>query len=339
MLQAVSPIFSPEIHGNIVAVTERLAAAGLVTPRLLPTRDGRPYLIAPGGAVWRLLTHIDGVSFDVVGGAAQARAAGALVGRFHAAARRARPHVRRPARRRPRHAPPPGAARGGGRDATPATAWPPRSRPLARAIVAGAAALPPLPALPPRVCHGDLKFNNILFAGPHAARRRARRRLDRPRHRRTAVAGVRAGRRLALVVQPRRRGRRERRARSGDHARVAGRLPRRPRARARRRRAPRPAARRRVGQPGAGRPLRRRRALRVVLRLGRGALPRPRRAQPGARARPVVAARGAARDARDALGDADSDPPLPLAGEGWGEGKPCEPQPSTPNLSERPLVP
>jgi len=38
-------------------------------------------------------------------------------------------------------------------------------RPLADAIGAGAAALPPLPALPARICHGDLKFNNILFAG------------------------------------------------------------------------------------------------------------------------------------------------------------------------------
>src|SRR6185503_10867856 len=38
-------------------------------------------------------------------------------------------------------------------------------RPLARAILDGAGALPPLPALPARICHGDLKFNNILFAG------------------------------------------------------------------------------------------------------------------------------------------------------------------------------
>jgi hypothetical protein len=38
-------------------------------------------------------------------------------------------------------------------------------QPLAGAIAAGAAALPPLPALAPRVCHGDLKFNNIMFAG------------------------------------------------------------------------------------------------------------------------------------------------------------------------------
>ena len=85
VLQAVSPIFSPAIHDNIVAVTERLADAGMVTPRLLPARDGRPYLSAAGGTVWRLQTHVDGVAFDVIGRAAQARAAGALVGRFHAA--------------------------------------------------------------------------------------------------------------------------------------------------------------------------------------------------------------------------------------------------------------
>jgi aminoglycoside phosphotransferase (APT) family kinase protein len=35
---------------------------------------------------------------------------------------------------------------------------------FAREVQAGAAALPPLPALPPRVCHGDLKFSNVLFA-------------------------------------------------------------------------------------------------------------------------------------------------------------------------------
>ena len=42
----------------------------------------------------------------------------------------------------------------------------------------------------------------------------------------------------------------------------------------------------------------------IVLRLGRRPLPRPRRAQPGPRPRPVVAARGAARDARRARRDA-----------------------------------
>jgi len=164
VLQAVSPIFSPAIHGNIVAVTERLAAAGLVTPRLLPARDGRPYLLAPGGIVWRLQTHVDGVAFDVVGGAAQARAAGALVGRFHAAVDGLDHQftgLRAGVHDTPRH-----LAR---LDEALATHAAHRLAgavgPLAKAIRDGAGALPPLPALPPRICHGDLKFNNVLFAG------------------------------------------------------------------------------------------------------------------------------------------------------------------------------
>src|SRR4051794_30240612 len=41
VLQRVSPIFPPAIHDNILAVTQRLLQAGLVTPELIPTRDGR----------------------------------------------------------------------------------------------------------------------------------------------------------------------------------------------------------------------------------------------------------------------------------------------------------
>jgi Ser/Thr protein kinase RdoA (MazF antagonist) len=163
VLQAVSAIFPPEIHDNIVAVTERLAGAGLVTPRLVPTRDGRPYLTASGGGVWRLLTHVAGVSFDVVGSAEQARAAGELVGRFHAAVD-GMDHgfvgMRMGVHDTPRHlARLEEAARDHGGHRLIADV-----RPLADAIRRGAAALPPLPALAPRICHGDLKFNNILFA-------------------------------------------------------------------------------------------------------------------------------------------------------------------------------
>jgi Ser/Thr protein kinase RdoA (MazF antagonist) len=164
VLQAVNPIFRSAINGNIVAVTERLAAAGMVTPRLIPARDGRPYLIVPGGTVWRMQTYIDGVAFDVVGGAAQARAAGALVGRFHAAVDSIDHEftgMRVGVHDTPHH-----LAR-----LDEAVAAHAEHRliaevgPLAQAIREGAGALPPLPALPPRVCHGDLKFNNILFAG------------------------------------------------------------------------------------------------------------------------------------------------------------------------------
>jgi Ser/Thr protein kinase RdoA (MazF antagonist) len=164
VLQAVNGIFPPETHGNIVAVTDRLAAAGLVTPRLVPTRSGRPYATASGGGVWRMLTYVDGVSFDVVGGAEQARAAGELVGRFHAAVdgmTHAFVGMRVGVHDTPRH-----LAR---LEEAVATQTAHRLiadvAPLARAIRDGAAALPPLPALPPLIGHGDLKFNNIMFAG------------------------------------------------------------------------------------------------------------------------------------------------------------------------------
>jgi Ser/Thr protein kinase RdoA (MazF antagonist) len=164
VLQAVNPIFPPEMHGNIVAVTERLAAAGMTTPRLVPTRDGRPYVAADDGGIWRMLTHIDGVSFDVVGGADQARAAGELVGRFLAAVdgmQHAFVGMRVGVHDTPRH-----LARLDEAIAThPAHRLFADVRPLARAIGDGAAALPPLPAVAPRIGHGDLKFNNILFAG------------------------------------------------------------------------------------------------------------------------------------------------------------------------------
>ncbi|HEY7371577.1 MAG TPA: phosphotransferase [Polyangia bacterium] len=167
VLQAVSAIFPPEIHDNIAAVTARVAAAGLTTPRLLPTRAGRPYLTAADGGVWRMLSHVDGVSFDVVGGVAQARAAGELVGRFHAAVDgmdHAFVGMRVGVHDTPRHLARLAeavAAHGSHRLIGDV-------RPLADAIRAGGAALPPLPALPPRICHGDLKFNNIMFAGRDA---------------------------------------------------------------------------------------------------------------------------------------------------------------------------
>jgi Ser/Thr protein kinase RdoA (MazF antagonist) len=176
VLQRVNPLFSPAIHHNILAVTERLAAAGLVTPRLIPTRDGRPWLeLAPpaaapttGAAVWRMQTHVDGVAFDVVAEPEQARAAAGLIARFH----RALDDLRHPfvGMRQGVHDTPRHLAR-----LAEAVAGAPRHRlasevgPLAAVIAAGAAALPPLPALPARVCHGDLKFNNILFAGPAGA--------------------------------------------------------------------------------------------------------------------------------------------------------------------------
>ena len=170
VLQQVNAVFSPVIHRNIQAVTERLAAEGMVTPRLVPAADGALFVELPAGGgaaareVWRMMTHVDGVSFDVVVGPAQARAAGRLVGRFHRATdglshrfegMRAGVHDSAAHLARLRAAV---TAHAGHRLASEVA-------PLAAAIDAAGAALPPLPRLPDRVCHGDPKFNNVLFAG------------------------------------------------------------------------------------------------------------------------------------------------------------------------------
>ena len=165
VLQRLAPIFSPVINENIAAVTSALAAAGLLTPRLLPTRDGQLWLDLGGeDGVWRLQTFVPGASFDKVKSPAQAHAAGALVARFHRALdglaytfHGLREGVHDTAKHLARL-----------REALSAHS---RHRlmaqvaPVAETIMAHAQELEPLPALPPRLCHGDLKLNNILFAG------------------------------------------------------------------------------------------------------------------------------------------------------------------------------
>jgi Ser/Thr protein kinase RdoA (MazF antagonist) len=168
VLQRVNRIFPTTIHDNIESVTAQLEGAGLLTPRLIPTAAGQLWLDLGDDGIWRLMTHIDGVSFDIIHTAGQARAAGTLVGRFHRALDgwtrpfagmrlgvhdtiRHLERLREAASQHARHR------------------LVDHVRPLAEAILAAAAALPPLPVVADRVCHGDLKFNNILFAGSDAA--------------------------------------------------------------------------------------------------------------------------------------------------------------------------
>jgi Ser/Thr protein kinase RdoA (MazF antagonist) len=174
VLQWVNPIFPTEIHENIQAVTLALERAGLTTPVLIPTVDGRLHLEIPRPAgareVWRLLSYVHGASFDTVGSLGQARSAGALVARFHRAldglthrfvGLRAGVHDTPAHLDRLRAAV---AAHAGHRLFA-------EVEPLAARLLETAAALAPLPPLPPRVCHGDLKLNNVLFEGSDPAGR------------------------------------------------------------------------------------------------------------------------------------------------------------------------
>ncbi|MBW2455907.1 MAG: aminoglycoside phosphotransferase family protein [Deltaproteobacteria bacterium] len=165
VLQRVNPIFAPTIHHIIEAVTQRLAQAGMVTPVLRPTRQGRLWADLGQDGVWRLMTHVAGASFDVAQSAAQAHAAGALVARFHGALCDLDHEFV--------------GARLGVHDTAAHLARLQRAETgcsdhrlhgavasLAAEIRDAAAQLPPLPELALRPCHGDLKLNNLLFAGP-----------------------------------------------------------------------------------------------------------------------------------------------------------------------------
>jgi Ser/Thr protein kinase RdoA (MazF antagonist) len=188
ILQQLHPVFAPEVHRNIAAVTARLQERGVDTPALVPTRDGALWATpaGPGGAapaaaserapagVWRVLTYREGACFERVEDPRQARAAGALLGEFHraladldhtfegvrAGVHDTQAHLRRLL------------------DAT-ATHRDHRLHdevlPMAHAIFAAAALLPALDGVPQRVVHGDPKFANIRFAGRDAAGRVAAR--------------------------------------------------------------------------------------------------------------------------------------------------------------------
>ena len=165
VLQRLNPVFCAAVNDNIDVVTRRLAEAGMVTPRLVPARDGCLSVdIGVEDGLWRLLTYVEGVSFDVAASLGQARAAGCLVARFHRAldglehefvGMRAGVHDTAHHLARLREALQAHTDHRLHREASL----------LAAELFAAVSGLPPLPRLPRRVCHGDLKLNNILFAG------------------------------------------------------------------------------------------------------------------------------------------------------------------------------
>lgn len=167
VLQRVNPLFGLAVHEDIEAVTAHLAAQGLPTPRLHRTADGALAADLGDDGVWRLMTYMPSVTFLQMAPRV-ASAAGALVGRFHASlfdlahtfrfvragAHDLRRHeaTLRTALERARAVP----------DTIPDL--PAAFVPLAEEILAGLAAIPSEVAGPLRVCHGDLKVSNLLFA-------------------------------------------------------------------------------------------------------------------------------------------------------------------------------
>lgn len=166
ILQALNPIFAPEVNEDIEAVTAHLAAQGVLTPRMRRTRDGALWHVHEGN-VWRVMTFVEGRSFDRVDDPAMAQAAGALLGRFHAALadlNRTFSAQRLGVHDTPRHL---AALRQAVTD-HPSHRLYDEVAADAQRILALADALPAIVELPPRTVHGDPKINNMLF-GPAGA--------------------------------------------------------------------------------------------------------------------------------------------------------------------------
>ena len=159
VLQRLHPIFRGEVNRDFDAITAHLAAKGVTTPRLVPTIDGSLWLDANDGA-WRAQTFLEGRVVSVVSEPAIARAAGSAAGRFHIAVADLQHafHFTRPgAHDTTRH-----LATLRAQLATHADhARHALIRPVAEQILSHP--LPPIPPLPERIVHGDLKLSNVLF--------------------------------------------------------------------------------------------------------------------------------------------------------------------------------
>jgi Ser/Thr protein kinase RdoA (MazF antagonist) len=161
VLQQLNPVFPAGTNEDIQVVTTHLRSRGLAAPELLPAADGRLW-VEDAGRVFRLMTHINGVSRDRLAAPAEAREAGALLARFHRALADLDHEFRNP--------------RLGVHDTARHLAVLRQAlvdhathrdiaaiRPLADEILQLAAALPALPQVPDRIVHGDPKINNLLF--------------------------------------------------------------------------------------------------------------------------------------------------------------------------------
>lgn len=162
ILQRVNAIFEANVNHRIVAVTQHLRSCGLVAPRLLLSKSGQPWTESDG--IWRVMTRIPGIVFQRVQDLSQARSAGAMVAQFHSALadftwsfQTTRTHVHDTKAHLDRL-----------RDAltkhTNHRAYPAIAK-LAQEIFTEAEKLPLVENIPARLSHGDLKFNNIIFAG------------------------------------------------------------------------------------------------------------------------------------------------------------------------------
>lgn len=168
VLQRLNPIFSPELHHDIEAITARLEQAGLLTPRLLRTAAGELWHQHDGGT-WRLLTFVEGETLLAADSVARCHQAGRFLGRFHRALwtlEHTFHFTRLGVHDTARH------LQSLRRELDEQRAHPRYHAvaPLAEEILDAAARLDLAQDLPRRLVHGDPKISNFIFAPDGSAR-------------------------------------------------------------------------------------------------------------------------------------------------------------------------
>ena len=161
ILQAVNRMFPPEVNLDIDVVTRHLEKSGLLTHRLLPVRSGMVYY-RENSQIWRLFNYISGNTHLRLEQPEAAEAAGAMLGRLHAALASLDYELQtlRPGTHdTPRHTLHLKNTLENNRSHTRY----PAIKPLGEAILTRLEQLPILPTVVGRVVHGDPKISNFIF--------------------------------------------------------------------------------------------------------------------------------------------------------------------------------
>lgn len=85
ILQRLGAIFTNATALDSMHVAQHLTVQNLPTPEYRTTEAGVPYVVDEAGRVWRVMTAIDGETFDVMPDISYAREAGRILATFHQA--------------------------------------------------------------------------------------------------------------------------------------------------------------------------------------------------------------------------------------------------------------